>query len=112
MFPRTWYHCFYSKRKVTFIHELPRRQVKKISYGAGIGSNTLCAAATLIGEGADTTGGGVDDGGGGPLRLTGLFVFGGAPPFGPADGSFVQTLGGCGFPTEVTAGAQTATAVA
>ena len=108
MLPRTRY----SKRKVKFNHYLPKRQVYKISYGAGIGSNTLCAAATLIGEGADTTGGGVDDGGGGPLRLTGLFVFGGGPPFGPVDGSFVRTLGAFGFRTELTAGAPTVTAVA
>ena len=69
-------------------------------------------AAALIGVGVDTAGGGVDDGGGGPLRLTGLFVFAAGTPFGPEDGSFVQTLGAFGFRTEVTAGAATATAVA
>ena len=73
----------------------------------------MLAAATLGGEGVDTTGGGVDDGGGGaPVRLTGLFVFGGRPPFRPVDRSFVRMLGAFGFRTELTAGAPTVTAVA
>ena len=69
-------------------------------------SSTFGAPETLVGGGVETTGEGVEDGGGCGGRLTGLFIFGGCVPFGPNETALVRTRAG-GTAAGLTAGAAT-----
>ena len=71
----------------------------------------MLTAATVGAVGAEWTGGGVEDGGGGALRLANLFIFGGAAPFGPADVVFVRPPGAFNSGRLFTGGGATANAL-
>ena len=99
----------YNESKLPFVNVQTTRNRFTFSY-LDIFSCTFGAPETLVGGGVETTGEGVEDGGGGGARLTGLFVFGGCDPFGPNETALVRTRASFGNAAGLTAG--TATAIA
>ena len=94
---------WYNENKLPFVNVQTARNRFNFSY-LDILSSTFDAPETLVGGGVETTGEGVEDGGGG--RLTGLFIFGGCDPFGPNETALVRTRAG-GTAAGLTAGAAT-----
>ena len=94
----------YNENKLPFVNVQTARNRFDFSY-LDILSSTFGAPETLVGGGVETTGEGVEDGGGCGGRLTGLFIFGVCVPFGPNEPALVRTGEGFGTAAGLTVGA-------